>query len=145
MARYVLLAFDDDKVADVFVEAMQTSQRDGMPTVPQRTDVRGVYKKPTKFCDCHGIKKRGFFRGPKWGWWVCSQCGRPTVGWGRGDHWFLALGKNLLPVGGMATEYRGDGVFARSFKPCSECGNTLVAEVGHATTHVYCPQCEAWR
>lgn len=153
MAKYVLLAFDDDKQADVFVERTQELRAVVMDDrkYPDSTvtelpcDVRGVYRKPTKFCNCHGIKKRGFTRGRKFGWWVCSQCSKPTVGWGRGDHWFLALGKNLLPISNSAPEYRGDGVFARHFKKCPECDNMLVTEVGHATTHVYCPQCEVWR
>lgn len=154
MAKYVLLAFDNDDEADKFVEA--TQQRQGVlndndcPCYPEdgahiKADVRGVYRKPTKFCSCTSYKHRGFRRGTKYGWWVCAQCGKPTIGWGRGDHWFLALGKNLLPVSNTAPEYRGDGVFARHFKKCEVCNNTLVTELGNATTKVFCPQCREWR
>jgi hypothetical protein len=147
MAKYVLLSFDDDKLADEFVQQFTDDvvERAKYERTGIYAYVRGVYKKPTKFCTCVGIKKRGFTRGKKYGWWVCDQCKKPTVGWGRGDHWFLALGKNLLPVGGNAPEYRGDGVFARHFKECSVCNNTLMTELGHATTHVWCPQCQEWR
>lgn len=149
MAKYVLLAFDDDKEADKFIEQTQRAHGiyddEGGGHMSYACDVRGVYRKPTKFCDCKTTKHRGFTRGKKYGWWVCSQCGKPTVGWGRGDHWFLALGKNLLPVDNRAPEYRGDGVFARHFKKCEGCDGTLVCEVGHAQTKVFCPQCEEWR
>lgn len=154
MAKYVILAFDDDDEADKFVE--ETQRRQGVindmdcPCYPDdkaliKADVRAVFRKPTKFCDCKTVKHRGFSRGRKYGWWVCAQCGKPTVGWGRGDHWFLALGKNLLPISNIAPEYRGDGVFARSFKKCHVCDNTLMTEIGHATTKVFCPMCKEWR
>lgn len=151
MAKYVLVAFEDDARADEFVrrftEDVEENARDTRSNI--YAYVRGMWKKPTKFCECSisgvGIKKRGFTRGRKYGWWVCSQCKRPTVGFGRGDHWFLALGRNLLPVDNRAPEYRGDGVFARHFKPCEGCGTTLVAEVGHAQTEVYCHVCGVWR
>lgn len=158
MAKYVLLAFDNDDEADKFVEETQAQRAVWITStdVPDRDtdcngmlelacDVRGVYRKPTKFCSCTSLKHRGFSRGKKYGWWVCAQCGKPTIGWGRGDHWFLALGKNLLPVSNIAPEYRGDGVFARHFKKCETCNNTLVTELGNATTKVFCPQCNEWR
>lgn len=147
MSKYVLLAFDSDTDADAYVEFVRNARavQASWGTGTKPADVRGVYKKPTKFCSCHGIKKRGFTRGRKYGWWVCDQCKKPTVGWGRGDHWFLALGRNLLPIDESAPEYRGDGVFARHFKSCSTCNNTLMAEVGHVQTLVWCPQCEEWR
>jgi hypothetical protein len=155
MAKYVILAFDSDDEADKFVEETQAQQAvwvggTDCPCYPDegtelKCDVRGVFRKPTKFCSCTSVKSRGFSRGRKYGWWVCSQCGKPTVGWGRGDHWFLALGKNLLPISNVAPEYRGDGVFARHFKKCPVCDNTLVTEMGVGTTKVYCPQCNEWR
>lgn len=150
MAKYVILAFDSDDEADKFVEETQAQRAvwtgDDVHNVTELScDVRGVFRKPTKFCSCTSVKSRGFSRGAKYGWWVCSQCKKPTVGWGRGDHWFLALGKNLLPVSNIAPEYRGDGVFARHFKKCEVCDNTLVTEMGVGTTKVYCPQCNEWR
>jgi hypothetical protein len=147
MAKYVLLAFNNDKQADEFAQRFtdDVAERAQFERTGIYAYVRGMFRMPTKFCSCVGIKKRGFVRGKKYGWWVCSMCGKPTIGWGRGDHWFLALGKNLLPISNIAPEYRGDGVFARSFKECPECHSTLVCEVGQATTHVYCPQCQEWR
>lgn len=147
MAKYVLLVFDDDAAADKAVQMIQGAH--GLLWLHDQQmscDVRGVYKKPTKFCRCVGVKGRAFTRGQKYGWWVCSKCKKPTIGWGRGDHWFLALGRNLLPVDGNAPEYRGDGVFGHFHnRQCEACGTALKTEVGHAQTKVWCPKCEEWR
>jgi hypothetical protein len=119
VAKYLLLQFDDDEAADKVVEGIQ---RTGGIAVHydvelfdegnweyQDCDVRGVFKKPTKFCDCLNVKKRGFTRGQKYGWWVCDQCKKPTKGWASLNVLFQALGKNLLPKDDNAPEYRGDG------------------------------------
>lgn len=147
MAKYVLLNFEDDDAADQFVKDCTDYPDAPILTPVQENEVkafvRGVWKKPTKFCDCRGggMKNRGFTRGKKFGWWVCTKCKKPTVGWARGEHWFLALGKNLLPISQRAPEYRGDGIFARHFKACEGCGSTLVTEIGHADTKIWCPTC----
>jgi hypothetical protein len=150
MANYVLLQFDNEDEASAFMEAARednvfVSNKPGsLARLP--IDLRGLFKKPTKFCDCANtggnLKKRGFTRGKKFGWWVCDRCHKPTKSWGRGDHWFLALGRNLLPIDAWAPEYRGDGVFARSVKTCPECSSALVVEVGHAACITYCPTCK---
>lgn len=98
MARYVLVEFDDNAKAKAFVEKVNGEY--GMPQNPERGfRVRAVWGKPTKFCDCIGARKGMFpyFRAPKSGWWVHSDCGRPNKHWARGNHWFAALGNNLLP------------------------------------------------
>jgi hypothetical protein len=124
MARYVLLAFDDDQEAIRFAEAAQSEQ--GITWIPARDHtgdaeldtflgldaiVRGMWKKPTMFCDCTDKRKppHGWTRGQKWGWWVCTKCSRPGAGWARGDVWYTALGKNILPISQDAPEYRGPG------------------------------------
>lgn len=150
MAKYVLLQFDEDRQADDFVEQIQKNgsaimDDHGGGVWSVSATVRAVFKKPTKFCDCKGVKNRGFTRGKKFGWWVCAQCGKPTPAWAAGAHWFMALGKNLLPVDNRAPEYRGDGVFARHYGPCTECGTTLVCETGMVQAKVWCPKCEAHR
>lgn len=153
MAKYVLLEFEDDEEVDKVIKAAQEGDL-GRYVIEEGYaphwaaifgKLRAVYRKPTKFCDCKGdMRKRGFTRGRKWGWWVCNKCGKPTAAWGRGDHWFLALGRNLLPVSDGASEYRGDGVFGRYRKECPECHAPCVASVGHATTTVWCNACQKY-
>lgn len=149
MAKYVLLAFDDDAQADAFVK---TTQENGLVVnegesvfkfyVPL---IRAVFKRPTLYCTCKYNKNdRGFTRGKKYGWWVHS-CGKPTKAWARGEHWFLSLGKNLLPVTPQAPEYRGTGVFGNHFKPCDVCGTRLSTEIGHADAKVWCGTCGEWK
>lgn len=145
MSKYVLLQFDDDADADAVIKYADQGlilSADG--GLQHHTPlVRGVWRKPTKFCECRGDKKnRGFRRGQKYGWWVHSKCGKPSQGWGRGDHWFLALGKNLLPKSTTAPEYRGDGQFALAHNVHDVCGTKLETEVGLGTTVVWCPKCE---
>jgi hypothetical protein len=150
MAKYVLLVFDDDNEADKFVKATQEHvvtryNYDSDQTVECNFELRAVYKKPTKFCECTGdMRKRAFTRGTKYGWWVCNKCGKPTPAWARGDHWFLALGRNLLPVDDGATEYRGDGVYGRYRKECPNCHAPCVATQGHGTCTVWCGKCEKY-
>jgi hypothetical protein len=110
MAKYVLLAFDDDAEADQFVEDIQgeavlawTPDRQGHTVHAQ---VRGIYKKPTKFCQC-GSKTKAYGRSRKYGWWCCADCGKPKEAWATGDHWHGAIGTNLLPLSDAAPEYRG--------------------------------------
>lgn len=118
MAKYVLVAFEDNIQADRFVEACQET---GIMVVVNAADAslthftpeaRAVYQRPTKFCDCTDGKNRKFTRGKKYGWWVHSGCGKPTKAWANGEHWFQALGRNLLARTPQVPEYRGDGDFS---------------------------------
>lgn len=147
MAKYVMLRFEDDKEADILIEAVQSGDVSKLDTVLQfgSAFVRAVFKIPTKFCECTSVKNRGWTRGKKYGWWVCSICHKPSKSWGTGHHWFLGLGKNLLPVDNRAPEYRGDGVFARHHSPCETCGTTLISEMGMAQAKVWCPKCEVYK
>lgn len=115
MAKYVLLAFNDDLDADNFVACMTVYEgtdwlNDVMKAIG-RGWIRGVWKKPTKFCECtenaSTLRKRGWTRGKKYGWWVCSICHKPSKDWGRGDEWYRSLGTNLIPITEEAPEYRG--------------------------------------
>lgn len=146
MAKYVLLQFDDDAEADRFLEGVEEGDvgiGDGITIALLKFAVRGIWRKPTKFCECKtDMRRGGFRRGQKYGWWVHAKCGKPSRSWGRGDHWFLALGKNLLPVTDGAPEYRGDGVFARDRRKCPKCEGDCIAEIGHAMTVMWCPSCK---
>lgn len=128
MAVYVLLTFDKDDDAKKFVGSVLEEKtafvqegnfcENGFE-VP--ASVRGVWKKPTLFCECESRdKKRGFTRGKKYGWWVCVKCGKPSWRWAQGNAWFTALGTNLLPQSQVAPEYRppgGDPKVLWSFLP----------------------------
>lgn len=105
----MLLQFEDDEAADGFVHLLEKSDIFQKIMVHFRPQVRGIFKKPTKFCECTSLKGRGFFRGKKWGWWVCSKCGRPTEMWASLNTLYGVLGFNLLPKDANAPEYRGDG------------------------------------
>lgn len=120
MAKYVLLQFNDDAQADRLIAALQEWPEaidvsgEITATEPEwyrvvGVQLRGIFKLPTKFCECTNLKRRGFTRGKKYGWWVCDQCRRPTKAWGRLEGIYQFLGFNLLPKDDNAPEYRGDG------------------------------------
>jgi hypothetical protein len=82
MARYVLLEFDDNAEADNFVNMLNGGDFDGHPAevMPGGTvRVRGVYFKPTLFCECPNPGDRSA-RGEKWGLWIHRDCGKPKRG-----------------------------------------------------------------
>jgi len=120
MAVYVLLTFDKDDDAKKFVK--QTLEDGNVFDAGQEfcenderfsATVRGVWKKPTLFCTrekpgCRA-KSRGYTRGRKYGWWVCTGCGKPATLWAQGNAWFTALGTNLIPQSQLAPEYRPPG------------------------------------
>lgn len=115
MAVYVMLSFADDNEAHKFVKETLADGEVGYDTrSPNEVEVewvactvRGVWKKPTLFCECETFdKKRGFTRGKKYGWWVHTKCGRPSKLWAAGNAWHGALGRNLLPQSELAPEYR---------------------------------------
>lgn len=98
MARYVLLEFDDNASAKRFVQGVNEDYAAVLPDYKTRRCI-AVWAKPTLFCECtRGVKGMNpFRRGVKSGWWVHAPCGRPTRAWAKGNHWFSAIGRNLLP------------------------------------------------
>lgn len=93
MAKYVLLLFDDDGAADSFVNVYSVREDAFSKVLPE---VVGVYKKPTVFCDCIGSRKPpdGWRKGSKYGWWICTMCGKPSEEWSK--RMLDMMGKNLL-------------------------------------------------
>jgi len=76
MPRYVLLEFDDTDQANRFVAKVLKKSVEGAPFY-----VRGLFAKPTKYCECgqltdrrQGLEVR---RGAKFGWMVHKPCGLP--------------------------------------------------------------------
>lgn len=106
MAVYVVLAFEDEGEAK---EMVQEIVKGGVVMVPGKypdetlamgdAKVYGVWKKPTKFCECISAGKRdgGYARSKNYGWWVHAACGRPTKAWSQGEYFHIDMGTNLLP------------------------------------------------
>lgn len=147
MARYVLLEFDDNADAEALVEAIDAGiviSHEKRSFLKPR--LRGLWMKPTQFCECKGKGKntRSFTRGTKYGLWVHSACKKPTRGWGLGEHWFVSLGRNLLPVSETAPEYRGGTAKDKEehFKPCPDCNTPVEVTLGSGSAEVWCPTCK---
>jgi hypothetical protein len=116
MAVYVVLSFEDDEEAKEFVTDVLRSGGPSKAGVDiWLAKVRGVFKKPTKFCDPSDGHRAGkkteqaFTRGRRYGWWVCALCGKPTKAWSLGNKWYGPLGSNLLPTSLVAPERRPQG------------------------------------
>lgn len=124
-----MVAFDDDATADEFVEAVsrpggffflgkdghfRTTNNDESAT---KAFVRGMWQRPTKFCDCGITKanKKPYARSKKYGWWVHKDCAKPEKLWADGEHYYYSLGTNLLPVSADAPEWRGNGVYGHNW------------------------------
>lgn len=121
MPFYIVLQFDDDQAAKDFgAKCFKTGFTDFGDTEEARSltlaeryafKVFGIWRKPTKFCQCGpgpglgggyggrgGSKSsHGFTRSLGYGWWVCARCSKPTALWASGARWFTIFGKNLLP------------------------------------------------
>lgn len=124
MSKYVMVAFDDDETADhfvtslaqgsVFFESKNSSGEGGVYGYidPDKSFVRGVWKRPTLFCTCMEGKPfprdRGMTRSKNWKWYVCTKCAKADAYWARGGGWLAQLGRNLLPVTTATPEWRGD-------------------------------------
>lgn len=135
MARYVILAIEDNQVADALIGAIGRGGGHVLITTPtplgdegkqtfqigplKGVFVRGLYMKPTQFCAC-ADKSGGYTRGKKYGLWVHSKCLKPTRAWALGDHWYASMGKNLLPPSELAPEWRGDGVAHHRWDPVTK-------------------------
>lgn len=90
MARYILVAVDDNGRADKLIEKL---------TPIGGVDVIGLFAKPQRYCTCSRIKEQGYTWGQRLGWWVCTLCGRPSRGWGSSAQAVVSQAKNLLMGG----------------------------------------------
>lgn len=88
MARYILLEVDDNKDADAIHRSVEQgtlffsrNKDDGTGEYgyAQGVRVRGVFAKPTTFCECPNPGDKSS-RGKKWGWWIHVECGKPEKG-----------------------------------------------------------------
>ena len=92
MARYIVIEVEDNVVAqeliDSFVDKTPDSIRAG-----KLMRVVGIFVRPGRTCECPDAQvinyrdptklknaTGGITRGEKFGWWVCSVCGKPRKG-----------------------------------------------------------------
>ena len=102
MAKYVVIEFDNDEDADAYINEIKDAEESIMGMLsshygaPQLARIVGLYKKPTIFCECQGSRKppMGWTRGKKYGWWICTECGKPSQQWSRALP--SMMGVNLL-------------------------------------------------
>lgn len=99
--RYVVLAIEDNDIAQQLCDEVAESSSKGMPFVPQGASVIGMFAVPTKYCDPsdgHRGKKTeaGWTRGKKYGWWVCGACKKPTRAWALNLNALMSSARNLL-------------------------------------------------
>ena len=88
MARYIVLEVNDNQVAENFIKACNKKTKIGWPF-----RIVGVFVKPGRTCSCPNARRAnyredsskhgwagGIQKGEKFGWWVCTQCGKPRKG-----------------------------------------------------------------
>jgi hypothetical protein len=97
----VLVEFRSDESAKAFVEKVNGSYHALEESQGKSIKVTGVFKMPTKFCDCADQGKKmeikAYSRGRKYGWWV-HTCGRPSKFWVKAKaRLWDAMGRNILP------------------------------------------------
>src|SRR6266496_15659 len=101
MAVYLLLRVDNEEEAKAFARDVLSNPESPVFSPSQENEVRmrlyGIWKAPTMFCECTTLKKRAFTRGKNYGWYVCTQCGKPSKVPAAGAGWWTVLGTNLLP------------------------------------------------
>lgn len=76
MARLVVVEFDDNAQADVFIAKLNKAAN-------PRYRVVGLFAKPVKWCECPrptGYDKNEVVMGGSYGWWVHKICRRPRKG-----------------------------------------------------------------
>jgi len=79
MAKYVVLEFDNDELADRYVSKLVRGSVDTQK--PYR--VVGLFKSPRTWCQCPRTsysEKDSVARGGKYGWWVHLTCRRARMG-----------------------------------------------------------------
>lgn len=79
-SRYLLIEFDDEASATRLRGQIDNATRNG-----KRFRVVGLFAKPTNYCQCDpkthvtmGGQVSTLKRGKKYGWWVCTNCKKPT-------------------------------------------------------------------
>ena len=86
MGRYIVIDFDQNEAAEAFLK----DWAEGKEYFPGNLSrIVGIFVKPGRTCKCpdafrinYGDKNQehGILRGEKFGWWVCTRCGKPRKG-----------------------------------------------------------------
>lgn len=101
MARYILVAVDDNKRAATLIERLKTLAG---------VEIVGLFPKPTKFCECTGPHAKGpnswSVLGRRFGWHNCSECRLPR----KGSQTYM---KNLLNEADLPIEFNTCWVHVR--------------------------------
>lgn len=101
MARYLVLEFKDNDQAQHFMDKILSESRGGA-----LYRVVGLFVRPGRTCKCWDWNKKnyqdpskmkhsgsGIQRGEKFGWWVCTDCGKPRK---SGHHLVNQLAPNKV-------------------------------------------------
>jgi hypothetical protein len=69
MTSYLLIEIVDEDIVEQTIE--------GLKDYHETVKLVGVYRKPTKFCECTDRTRADITTGKKYGWNVCRKCGKP--------------------------------------------------------------------
>jgi hypothetical protein len=111
VARLVVLRFENDQEADVYVDTLLHGYTIFIPIPGQvgrdkiKPTVEMVVQTPTLFCDC-SYRGDGWRRGEKRGWWVHNGCGKPSIGWGENPRAVIGEAVDLLEKPSKNTDER---------------------------------------
>jgi hypothetical protein len=90
VARYIVVEVEDNGAAQEFIDALMEKTPDAI-RAGKLMRVVGIFVRPGKVCVCHDRQEvnyrdptkdknaAGVARGEKFGWWVCSRCGKPRM------------------------------------------------------------------
>ena len=80
MVMYVLLRFEDDDIAEEIVKGGYGDTGEDLALVAKPV---GLYKGPTKFCECEYNPNESRNRGARYGWMLCKHCNRAVKTMGQ--------------------------------------------------------------
>ena len=91
MARYIVVEVEDNVAAQELVDSLMRKTPDNI-RAGKLMRVVGIFVRPGRTCECLDAQTvnyrdptkeknaAGVTRGEKFGWWVCSRCGKPRKG-----------------------------------------------------------------
>jgi hypothetical protein len=106
MARLIVLRFENDDDAEDFVGRVNRTSSVNFDFYDCPT-VEGMFQTPTKFHGGHG-QSSGWRKSDKHGWWICRDCGAPSVGWSSNIRAVISDANDLLEKPSKNTQERID-------------------------------------
>jgi hypothetical protein len=110
MARLVILRFENDDEAEHFVwhtlhgVVVKADSEDG--ETYKTVTAEGMFQTPTVFHEGH--QSSGWRKSAKHGWWICRDCGAPSVGWSSNIRAVISEANDLLERPSKNTQERID-------------------------------------